>query len=78
MRHHVWVTQTQRPGDETRILRTVSTVMFVLGVGAAVLFLRDPDVREQPQLAMFGVTALIGAGVLRVVARLIGEPAGPD
>ncbi|MBX7078670.1 MAG: hypothetical protein K1X88_05735 [Nannocystaceae bacterium] len=59
--------------DETRVLRAISTVMFVLGMGALLLFLRDPSLQRQPQAILFGATATVGASVLRALARLLGR-----
>ncbi|MFO0634605.1 MAG: hypothetical protein U0168_17315 [Nannocystaceae bacterium] len=60
--------------DETRVLRAISTVLFVLGVGALLLLLRDPSVQRNPQPILFGGTALIGALVLRGIAWLLRSP----
>ncbi|MBC8067123.1 MAG: hypothetical protein IAG13_02225 [Deltaproteobacteria bacterium] len=60
--------------DETRVLIGISWVFLVLGVVALGFFLRDPSISRHPQLMLIGTTALIGSGVLRLIAKLVGAP----
>jgi hypothetical protein len=59
--------------DETRVLVGISWVFLVLGVISMGFFLRDPSISRHPQLMMIGTTALIGSGVLRLIAKLVGS-----
>lgn len=60
--------------DETRVLVGISWVFLALGVIATGFFLRDPSISRHPQLLMVGATSLVGCGVLRLIAKLVGAP----
>ena len=61
------------PADSFVLVR-VSWVMLGLGAIAAVLFSMEPDVRTHPGLLLLGITGLVGTGVLRLLAHLLGTP----
>jgi hypothetical protein len=60
--------------DETRVLIGISWVFLAIGTVALGFFLRDPSISRHPQLMMVGTAALIGSGVLRLIAKLVGTP----
>jgi hypothetical protein len=58
--------------SETRVMRAVSWIFLAMGIGALLLFLRDPSIHRQPQLALLLTTGLVGSAMLRWFARLLG------
>jgi hypothetical protein len=61
-----------RSNPETRVLIGISWTFLVLGSIAVGFFLPDPSIARHPQLLMLGTTALCGAALLRLIARLVG------
>jgi hypothetical protein len=53
-------------------MRGISWIFLAMGLAALALFLRDPSIHRQPQLALLLTTGIVGAGMLRWFARLLG------
>lgn len=54
-------------------MRGVAAIFMVLGLVATAVFLRDPSFARQPQLVLFASTALVGSGVLWLLARVLRD-----
>lgn len=60
------------PNDpETKILHILQWVFFVLGLGAALGFLWEPDIHAHPELVLLGGTGLLGSLSLRVLRGML-------
>jgi hypothetical protein len=53
-------------------MRGISWVFLALGIAALLLFLRDPSIHRQPQLALLLTTGIVGWAMLQWIARLLG------